>query len=291
VTGPLRRLLRDLEAEPRAELALRLTLLALLLGPVGGRWARPLVSLLAAAGLLVAPLRRSALWLGALLALAAWRVASHYPLGDNHAYLLAYWLLALLLASRARDGDAVLAWNARALIAGVFAFATLWKLWLSPDYLDGRFFLVTLVDDSRLEAFTRLAAGVGAEQLAALRELVREHQDGLRVPRTDDPALPGRLVALAQILTFALLALEAAVALAFLAPLRTRLSRLRHAALLGFCAAVYPLAPVAGFGWLLLSVGVAQCEPERRRTRLAYLAVFAWVLVAARWPWLRALAS
>ena len=48
----------------------------------------------------------------------------------------------------------MLAWNARALIGLAFAFAVLWKL-LSPDYLDGRFFRVALVEDHRLEPITR----------------------------------------------------------------------------------------------------------------------------------------
>ena len=57
-----------------------------------------------------------------------------------------------------------------------------------------------------------------------------------------------------------------------------------------FCTTAYALAPVAGFGWLLVSMGIAQCEPERRRMRLAYLVAFALILLATRWPWLEALA-
>jgi hypothetical protein len=233
-------------------------------------------------------LRASALFWAALLALAASRVLDTWPIGDNHAYLLAYWLLAIVLAIRARDADAVLAWNGRALIGLVFAFATLWKL-VSPDFLDGRFFLVTLVDDTRLESFTHAAAGLDWEQIDALRALVREHQDGLRVPQPGDPPVPARLLALAQGLSLSLVGLEAAVALCFLAPARWRVARARDALLLAFCAGVYALAPVESFGWLLLAMGVAQCEPERVGTRRAYAAVFAWVLLASRWPWLRAL--
>jgi hypothetical protein len=291
VSAPGRPLLRELDLAPRADLALRLTLVSLLLKPVGGAWTRPAIAGLAAAGLLFEAPRRSAWLWSTLLALATWRVASGWPLGDNHAYLLCYWLLAALLASRARDGDAALAWNARALIGLVFAFAVLWKLLLSPDYLDGRFFLVTLVDDARFESFTRLAAGLDVGALSALRDLVREHQDGLRPPLPGDPALPARLVAVAQALTGSLLALESALALAFLAPAATRVSRARDAILLCFCATAYALAPVEGFGWLLLCMGAAQCEPERTLTRRAYVTVFAIVLLASRWPWLRALAD
>src|SRR5262249_11774915 len=137
VNARVRAWLHELDAAPRAELALRLTLLSLLLAPVGLPWTRPLIALACAAGLLLASLRASAVFWAALVALATWRVASAWPVGDNHAFLLCYWLLAAWLATLARDDDAVLAWNGRKLVGLVFVFATLWKLVLSPDYLDG----------------------------------------------------------------------------------------------------------------------------------------------------------
>jgi len=286
-----RAFLRELDLAPRADLAMRLTLLALLWKPVGQAWTRPTITLLAGTGLLFAAPRRSALFWAALLALAVWRVVDAWPLGDNHSFLLCYWLLAIALATRARDADAALAWNGRALVGLVFAFATLWKVVLSPDYLDGRFFGVTLLDDERLEAATRLAADLDESELARLRALVREHEDGVRVPGPDDPALPPRLVASSELLTFALVALELAVAVIFLVPARFGLARARDPALLFFAGTVYALAPVEGFGWLLLSMGVAQSEPRQVRTRRAYAAVFAIVLLATRWPWLEALAD
>jgi hypothetical protein len=283
--------LRQVGALDRGDLALRLTLLALLLRPIGSPWTRPVFLFLAASALLFeAPRRSPLLWL-ALAALAGWRVASDWPLGDNHSYLLFYWCLAAFLALLSRERDAVLAANGRAMIGLAFAFAALWKLALSPDFLDGRFFLVTLVDDGRFEDFALLATGMEWEQLAALRDLVREHQDGLRPPGTEDPAVPARLVALARVLTASAAALEGAIAAAFLLPLGRRLSPVRDALLLLFCATTYAVANVASFGWLLLAMGVAQCEPGRGRTRGAYLAVYALVLFAARWPWLRALAG
>jgi hypothetical protein len=290
VTGP-RAFLRELDVAPRADLAMRLTLLALLWKPVGQAWTRPSIALLAGIGLLFAAPRRSPLFWAALLALAVWRVGSAWPLGDNHSFLLCYWLLAIALATRARDADAVLAWNGRALVGLVFAFATLWKVVLSPDYLDGRFFGVTLLDDERLEAATRLAADLDESELARLRALVREHVDGVRAPGRDDPALPPRFVAVSELLTFSLVALELAVAVVFLAPARLGLARARDPVLLVFTGTVYALAPVEGFGWLLLSMGVAQSESGHSRTRRAYAAVFAIVLVATRWPWLGKLAG
>ena len=280
---------RELAGMPRADLALRLLLVALLFQPVGQRWLRPLFVALAALGLLSpSALRSAALWI-ALAALAVARIASGWPNQDNHSFLLAYWLLAAALAALAGERDRILAWNGRRLVGLAFAFATLWKLVLSPDFTDGTFFRVSLVDDSRFEDFTRLAAGLDAGELDALRDLVRGHQDSVYVPAPDASAPPARLFAVADVLTAATLAIELAVAAAFLAPTGLWISRARHALLAAFCAGTYALAPVAGFGWLLLSLGVAQCEPEKERTRLVYLVAFAVVLFATRWPWLRQL--
>jgi hypothetical protein len=51
-------------------------------------------------------------------------------------------------------------------------------------------------------------------------------------------------------------------------------------------ATTYAVAPVASFGWLLLAMGASQCEADARRTRLAYLGVFALLIFYARAPWL-----
>jgi hypothetical protein len=289
VSRLLRSVWRELAEMPRADLALRLLLVALLFQPVGQRWLRPLFVALAALGL-ISPraLRSAALWI-ALASLAAARIASGWPNQDNHAFLLAYWLLAAALAALAGERDGILAWNGRRLVGLAFAFATLWKAVLSPDFTDGRFFRVSLVDDSRFEDFTRLAAGLDPDELDLLRGLVKEHHDGIHVPAPGAPAPPARLLAVADALTASTIAIELAVAAAFLAPLGSFVSRARHVLLAVFCAATYALAPVAGFGWLLLSMGVAQAEPEKERTRLVYLVAFAVVLFATRWPWLRAL--
>lgn len=281
----LRAAVRALLDQAPGGLALRLLLVALLFAPVGGPWLRPLVMALVAFGLL-APraLRSTALW-AALAALAALRVVLDWPLADNHAYLLAYWCLAALIATRAADGAAVLAWNGRVLVGLVFLFATLWKAVLSPDFVDGRFFAVTLVDDERMETLALWLGGLDEDALWDFRELVREHSDGPFVPWDVMPEQTARFRALVQALTWSTLLVEGALALAFLVPLPGRLVALRHALLLAFCAGTYAVAPVAGFGWLLLSMGVAQTPPAGRRWRAAYLAVFAFVLLVTHWPW------
>ncbi len=277
---PLGRLAR-LDTIDAIDLALRLTLLTLLLRPVGTPNVRVAVLGLAALGLALPTCLRSPILWGALAALAGYRVLDDWSLADNHAYLLAYWCLAVTLALAARDAGACLALNARLLIGGAFAFAVLWKVVLSPDYLDGRFFRVTFLTDARFADFAQLAGGVDADQLASLAAFVRGD------PAEAGAVIPARLVALAHVATLWTVAIEAAVAGAFLSPLGRALSAARHALLIAFCVTTYAVATVAGFGWLLLAMGTAQCEAERRYTRLAYLAAFGVVLAYDRLPLMR----
>jgi hypothetical protein len=238
---------------------------------------------LAALGLAVpAWLRRPPLW-AALAVLTTVRVVADWSVADNHAYLLAYWCLAVTLALVAREPGACLALNARLLIGWAFAFAVLWKIALSPDYLDGRFFRVTLLTDARFADFTQLAGGLDAEQLDTLRAFVLGDAVDVDAPTI----LPDRLLAVARVATLWTVAIEGAVAIAWLSPLGRALSFARDVVLVFFCGTTYAIATVAGFGWLLLSMGVAQCDPRRRGARLAYLAAFGAVLAYDNLPLVR----
>src|SRR5262245_52719796 len=97
---------------------------------------------LAAAGLvsrrvLVAP----GTWLAVALLTAA-RLVVEWPLPDNHIYLLAYWCLAVAIGLALPDPGATLARSSRLLVGLAFACAVVWKVGLSEDYRDGRFFRV-----------------------------------------------------------------------------------------------------------------------------------------------------
>ena len=261
---------------------LRLTLLLLLLRTPGGWLVRPAVLLLAGAGLVVPRLAHSSLLWGAIALLVAAALISAWPLADNHGYLLAYWCLAICIALASADPARALAPNARLLVGLAFALAALWKLGLSRDYLDGTFFRVTLLDDPRFEAFTRLAAGIGPELLADARDALRQHVDGV-IANLPAPVLPARFHGVALALTWWGAAIEALVALAFLWSGRAARAS-RDTLLLVFCVTTYAVASVPGFGWLLATMGLAQCPPERTRIRAAYLAVFALILLYAEVP-------
>jgi hypothetical protein len=282
--GALAKLGRSIAELGVVDLALRLTLLDLLLRPIGDFSLRPFILSLAAAGLLLPSWgRERALWL--LLAIfTALRVILDWPLADNHAYLLAYWCLALFLSLSVADTERTLAFNGRMLIGLTFAFATLWKVVLSPDYLDGTFFRVALLDDPRFEGFARIAGGATPQQLTAWRDILGAHVDGPAIASGELPSLTPRLAALAQLITLETAAIEFALAIAFLCPLGWGPSRFRDGLLILFCASSYAVATVEGFGWLLLAMGVAQCHP-RSRTRWAYVATFVLILFYREVPW------
>jgi hypothetical protein len=181
--------------------------------------------------------------------------------------------------------------NGRLLIAWVFLFATAWKLILSPDFMDARFFRVTFISDERFEGFAQLAGGLSWDRLQALREILDLHLDGA-LPGGNQPLeLSKRFLGLATFTTYWTVLIEGLLALAFFWPVNRGLSKLRDPLLICFCATTYAVATVDGFGWLLIAMGVAQCEPARWRTRLGYLAAFALILFYREVPWANIMAD
>ena len=269
-----------------AELALRLTAIDLLLRPMGPWGVRPLILAIAGLALLLPRvLRAPATWY-ALAGLVTARVVADWPLPDNHIYLLAYWCLAVALALGAgAEGARILGLSSRLLIGLAFLMGVVWKGALSPDYLDGRFFRVTLLTDERFTDATLLLGGLTGEQLDGNREYLSPLPEGAEL--LDPPPLvePRAFRRLAAASTWGVLGLEALVALAFLLPLRGRAVTLRHLLLLLFCVVTYAFAPVPGFGWLLLAIGLAACGPGQRHMRVAYVTAWFLVLLYAEVPW------
>ncbi|MDX1649269.1 MAG: hypothetical protein R3263_05380 [Myxococcota bacterium] len=274
--------------EPLA-LPLRVLLLALLLDAGSWWYVRVPVATAAALGLLLPGLLTSrALW-AALAALVAWPLAWNWPFSDNHDYLRAFACVAVVASLGAGAPRATLATSARWLLGLTFLFATLWKVALSPDYLDGRFFRVTLLTDVRFENLAVLLGGLTWQGWEAGADALRAAAAGRATPGASGPVEPEALRRLAWGLTLWTGLLEAAIAVTFLAPRGRALARLRDPLLLVFGATTFAFATVRGFGWLLAALGAAQTEPERRRTRLAYVGLFVLVEVYRSVPWSGAL--
>jgi hypothetical protein len=268
------------------EIALRLTLVELLLRPMGPWFVRAFMLLLAMLGLVSGRvLGAPVTWL-TLTALVAARLVVDWPLPDNHVYLLAYWCLSAAIALGLADPSRALARSARLLIGLAFAFAVFWKAVLSPDYLDGRFFAVTLLTDDRFADAVMMFGGLNEQQLGDSREYLTPLPEGAELldPRRLD--LTPRFQVLVHTATWGGLALEAAISAFWLLPAaRGWITIARHSTLLLFCLGTYAFAPVAGFGWLLLVMGMATCAVDAVRLRGFYVATFGIVLLYAEIPW------
>jgi hypothetical protein len=270
---------------------LTLTAIILLLRPLDVWWVAPFVLALACLTLVLRQIRRAPItWLLVAL-LVAVRIAVVWPLSDNHIYLLAYWCLAIGLSLSGPTPAATLSTNSRWLLTAAFALAVLWKGVLSPDYVDGRFFRVTLLTDERFAGASLVFGGLSQDQMALNRQFLEPLPEGAVLLSPPPFVEPPRLRAFAAAATWGGLVLEALVALLNLLPAGKRIQAARHAALLAFCTTTYALAPVAGFGWLLATMGLAQCRTNQRALHGAYVAVFVLILLYSEVPWTGVLAD
>jgi hypothetical protein len=285
------RLLRPVHDEDGvADPVLTLTAIVLLLRPLDVWWVAAFVLPAACLSLLSRTVRRAPLtWILVALIIGA-RIVVVWPLSDNHIYLLAYWCLAIALALSSATPAATLSASSRWLLGGAFGMAVLWKAVLSPDYLDGRFFRVTLLTDERFADAALVFGGLSRDQMAQNRAFLEPLPNGAELLSPPPFVEPPRLRAFAAVTTWSGLILEGLIALTCLIPL-TRLDIARHALLLAFCITTYALAPVAGFGWLIATMGLAQCRPHQRLLLGAYVAVFILILMYSEVPWAGVLAD
>ncbi len=279
----LLRPVRDEDGVPDS--VLTLTAVILLLRPLDVWWLTPLVLAAGCLCLVLQSVRRAPITWLLIATLVATRIVFVWPLSDNHIYLLAYWCLAIGLALSDPRPATTLAMSSRWLLGAAFAMAVLWKAVLSPDYVDGRFFRVTLLTDARFADASLLFGGLTPEQMAENRKFLEALPEGAELLNPPAFVEPQGLRVFAKVATWGGLALEALIALLCLGPAHQSLEFARHTALLLFCATTYALAPVAGFGWLIATMGLAQCRPQQRRVRVAYIAAFLLVLLYSEVPW------
>ena len=288
----LTRLLRPADdADGVPDSVLTLTAIILLLRPLDVWWVAPFVLAAACLSLILRSVRRAPLTWVVVAVLVAIRVVYVWPLSDNHIYLLAYWCLAMGLALSGPIPAATLSASSRWLLGAAFGMAVLWKAVLSPDYVDGRFFRVTLLTDDRFADASLVFGGLSRDQMAENRTFLEPLPEGAELLEPPAFVEPPRLRAFAAIATWGGLVLEALIALLSLIPAEGRIQAARHASLLAFCVTTYALAPVAGFGWLLATMGLAQCRPDQRTLRAAYVAVFLLILLYSEIPWAGVLAD
>ena len=223
---------------------------------------------------LIACFSGAALWLD-------WRSA------DNHKYLLFYWLVTVFLVCKQGEQERPLMVKkvARYLLCFTMTLAVAQKS-LSPDYLSGDFFQFVLMTDERFSAMVALFCGIAPEVLEANRVLYRQASDPVNLNATFPLLFRNeKLVLLAGVMTWLNYLIEAAIAVLVLLPLSVRWSIIMHLLLIGFIAAVYAVAPVLGFGWLLVIWGYCLAPNELVTLRLSYIALFLLLCVYEA-PWL-----
>jgi len=274
-----------------ADPVLTLTAIILLLRPFDVWWVAPFVLVAACLSLVLRAVRRAPITWLLLAVLVAARIVFVWPLSDNHIYLLGYWCLAIGLALSGPAPAATLATSGRWVLGAAFAMAVLWKAVLSPDYVDGRFFRVTLLTDERFADASLVFGGLTRDQMAENRTFLEPLPEGAVLLHPPAFVEPPRLRAFAAVATWGGLALEALIALLCLIPAEGRMLVARHAALLLFCTTTYALAPVAGFGWLIATIGLAQCRPKQQLLRGAYISVFLLIVLYSEIPWAGVLAE
>jgi len=269
--------------EANVELVLRLTLLLLIFH--GGSSALSVVPRVLAAAMLFAPplLKKPAAWWGLFIALAFMHLQVWFRI-DNHQYLLLYWTGACALACTLEDKSAeLLRIQGRLLVGLSFGFAVFWKLW-GGQWLDGSFFHFTFLADGRfsymLDLFTNMNLQDRIDNGDCFRVLSDFPDSNLRFELKSSTMLAHAA------LYFGLmaLALEALVALTFMAPRLPIVGKHRDLFLLLFIMVTYVLTPVPGFGFLLCVMGFAQLEDGFRGRGILYVLIIPLVKIAPIFP-------
>lgn len=267
----------------RLDLALLLTLLLLVFYPPQYVYVSLPLSVMAICALVVPALRyRPGFWLFAATLVGIVSVVNWHTT-DNHKYLLAYWCLAICCSLATRDPERSLQTVARWLIVGVISIAVLQKS-LSDDYLSTDFFYFELLFDRRFSGLAQYVGGIQefvSDLNASARRALVNYDSVLTSVKL---ASSGQLHDLARFVTWWNYLVQCAIAIAFVAPSNSRPAAWRHPLLLLFIFSTYLFAPVIGFGWVLIILGIAQLERTAVTTRLLYL--FAFVLLQVyKYPW------
>ncbi len=272
IRGALTRMLGTFNSLSLVEQAAILTLPLLLLYVQDEWFVRVPVVALAILGLIFSEVRHNGYFWFALTCLMAAGIVFSWEVSDNHKYAICYWTLAIFLVHWFDEAGDRLVLSARLLLGLIFAFALFWKL-VTPDFMTGDFFQHAFLYDGRFSAKVELI-GILDSDAATFNQVARET---LTTPEGDATRvqirMPPAITELAQFLAWWTIVLEGLVAMCFLAPARFRWTRTGDYLLMIFVASTYLVAPVIGFGWLLIIMGIVQCRSDRARTRLAYVGV------------------
>ncbi len=263
------------ELRSAAFLSLAMTLVIVLTGSPSRMPAMtPLIALI---GLVVPGMARNRwFWLALFSLFIVSPIARPWVQLDNHNWLQVYWLAAIVLSRFAVKPDATLRVSARFLIGFAFLFAVTWKL-LAPEFITGAFFDFTFGTDRRL-GDVAVTFGLQESGLTGSNQrLITAWRAPGTTPVAEAIELSPIIVAITPWLAWGTVLLEGAVAVTYLAPLPERWRWLRDATILLFVATTYPLAPVTGFGLLVLTMAVMVSQLKPRPRTVLYVAAVVFV--------------
>ena len=185
---------------------------------------------------------------------------------EDHVFLGIFWIIAIGVSLTNTDELVnLLKHHARYLIGFTFAAASLWKA-TSNSFLNGDVFRQVLFFDDRFREFhANILAGLTNQQLEENKstklDLVANASDSFHsLPLISDD----RLTKVVLFMAIFGLIIEILIAVSFLAPENSKISKIRHPALLIFSWSIYPFVPVLGFALLLCILGYLLCKPESR---------------------------
>jgi hypothetical protein len=169
----------------------------------------------------------------------------------------------------------------------VFFWAALWKGVLSPDYRDGRFFTVRLMSDPRFEGQAMLFSGLSRKEVRQNRAYLSFSDSEVDLGANESAGFQStdRYRFWVPVFTWAVLIGEAGLALAFLLPWGRMTMLVRHGGLMAFCLGTFAFAPVPTFGWLMVTLGLAQVDPRHRHLRVSYVTVWFLIAFVSQTPW------
>jgi len=161
------------------------------------------------------------------------------------------------------------------------ACAVFWKLF-GGQYFNGSFMYYTMLTDPRIEGFTNTMGGLSHASLLENRMLLHLWGAGLSEGSMVQLNSNQYIHIISLALSFFTLAVELFIAMVFL--MGNKISPVwRHLCLIFFILTVYPVAPVIGFGCILIAMAIADVPEEYFRIRVSYLGVLSFTLLANVW--------
>ena len=246
---------------------------------LAGYFAHPVVIIAIIGFILPTLLKRQLFWIVVAI-LIPLKTLNTWSTQDNHKYLFNYWCIALAIAMGHKNPIKMLALNARIFIGAAFAFAVIWKGFLSPDFKNGDYFHFIYLTDRRFQYFLQFFCQMPAEAI--------DSNYGLLTNFTNSPTFqaqlqgPAHLHFIAQMTAWWTLLIESAVAISFLLPPKKWLGPYRDWLLMTFAIVTYFVVTVSSFGVILMTLGYTQSSVDNIRIRRAYIAAIVIILIYAK---------